>query len=246
MKARQVLVRVTGASLMLLAAAGSLNAQSTTNTQRPLRPGQNKGPTFMVPVFRSQDKGLDLSVADAVRDRLMSDNLMTSMWVVSKKDLSANLELSGYSVTDALSEGDLKQLAVFIRAEEYVDGFVTRGADGTLSLTATLNLPRGDGMVQPLGTFTGAKPGDIAGKVSSELEKGRKQIPGAAACMQFNRQRQYEEAKSAAAKAIRDYPNSVFGRMCLLEIAIGQKASDDEKIPLPRPDMTVPTTITYL
>ncbi len=230
MKARQVLVRVTGVSLLLFAAAGSLNAQSTANTQRPLRPGQNKGPTFMVPVFRSQDKTLGLSVADAVRDRLMSDNLMTSMWVVSKKDLSANLELSGYSVTDALSEGDLKQLAVFIRAEEYVDGTVTRGADGNLALTATLNLPRGDGMVQPLGTFTGAKPGDIAGKLSGELEKARKQIKGATDCMASNRQRQYEEAKAHAAKAIREYPNSVFGRICLLEVAIAQKASDDEKI----------------
>ena len=80
----------------------------------------------MVPVFRSPDKALGVQVADVVRDRLMSDNLMTSMWVVSKKDLSANLELSGYSGTDALSESDLKQLAQFIRAEEYVDGVVTR------------------------------------------------------------------------------------------------------------------------
>jgi tetratricopeptide (TPR) repeat protein len=229
-KARQVLVHVTGASLMLLAAAGSLNAQSTANTQRPLRPGQQKGPTFMVPVFRSQDKSLGLSVADAVRDRLMSDNLMTSMWVVSKKDLNANLELSGYSPTDALSEGDLKQLAVFIKAEQYVDGIVTRGADGNLTLVASLNLPRGEGMVQPLGTFTGAKSADVAGKVSAELEKARKQIPAATACLQSNRQRQYEEAKAHAAKAIKEYQNSVFGRICLLEVAIAQKASDADKI----------------
>ena len=230
MKARQVLVRVTGASLLLFAAAGSLHAQSTTNTQRPLRPGQNKGPTFMVPVFRSPDKTLGLSVADAVRDRLMSDNLMTSMWVVSKKDLGANLQLSGYSENEPLSEGDLKQLAVFIRAEEYVDGMVTRGSDGTVTLVATLNLPRGDGMVQPLGSFTGTKPGDVASKLSPELEKARKQIRGATDCMQSNRQRQYEEAKAHAAKAIKEYPKSVFGRICLLEVAMAQKAGDADKI----------------
>ena len=229
-KARQVLVRVTAASLMLLAAAGSLYAQSTINTQRPLRPGQNKGPTFMVPVFRSQDKTLGVQVADVVRDRLMSDNLMTSMWVVSKKDLEANLQLSGYSGTEALSEGDLKQLAVFIKAEEYVDGTVTRASDGSVTLTASLNLPRGAGMVQPLGSFSGAKPGDVAAKLSGEIEKARKQIKGASDCMTSNRQRQYEEAKAHASKAIRDYPNSVFGRMCLLEIAIAQKAGDPELI----------------
>jgi hypothetical protein len=50
-KARQVLMRVTSAMLMVVA-AGSLEAQGNMgNTQRALRPGQNKGPTFMVPVF---------------------------------------------------------------------------------------------------------------------------------------------------------------------------------------------------
>ena len=228
MKARQLLKRVTGAALFF--AASSVDAQSTANTQRPLRPGQNKGPTFMVPVFRSSDKTLGVQVSDVVRDRLMSDNLMTSMWVVSKKDLSANLELSGYSAADALSEGDLKQLAVFIRAEEYVDGVVSKSGDGTLSLTATLNLPRGEGMSQPLGTISGTKPSDIAAKMSVEIEKARKQIKGATDCMASNRQRQYEEAKAHAAKAIRDYPNSVFGRICQLEVAIAQKSNDDALI----------------
>ena len=230
MKARQVVVRVTAASLTLLAAAGSLNAQSSNNTQRPLRPGQNKGPTFMVPVFRSQEKTLGVQVADVVRDRLMSDNLMTSMWVVSKKDLEANLQLSGYSGNEALSEGDLKQLAVFIKAEEFVDGTVARAADGSITLTATLNLPRGAGMVQPLGAFAGAKPGDVAAKLSGELEKARKQIKGATDCLQANRQRQYDEAKAHAAKAISAYPNSVFARLCLLEVAIAQKAGDAQLI----------------
>jgi tetratricopeptide (TPR) repeat protein len=222
-------MRVTGATLMLVAAV-SVDAQSSGNTQRPLRPGQNKGPTFMVPVFRSAERGLGVQVADVVRDRLMSDNLMTSMWVVSKKDLHANLELSGYSYTDALSESDLKQLAVFIRAEEYVDGVVTRDADGTITLTASLNLPRGDGMVQPLPPAVGQKPADVAAKMSDEIEKARKQIRGATDCMQSSRQRQYDDAKANAAKAMREYPNSVFARICLLEVAISQKSADDDLI----------------
>jgi len=227
-KARQVLMRVTGA--MLVVVTGSLDAQSSTNTQRPLRPGQNKGPTFMVPVFRSAERGLGVQVADVVRDRLMSDNLMTSMWVVSKKDLNANLELSGYSGSDALSTSDLRSLAQFIRAEEYIDGVVTRSADGDITLTATLNLPRGEGMEQPLTPVTGAKPGDVAARMSAEIEKARKQIKGATDCLQSHRQRQYDEGRLHAAKALREYPQSVFARICLLEIAFTQKAPADTLI----------------
>jgi tetratricopeptide (TPR) repeat protein len=230
-------MRVTGAMLVLV--AGSLDAQSTTNTQRPLRPGQNKGPTFMVPVFRSAERGLGAQVADVVRDRLMSDNLMTSMWVVSKKDLNANLELSGYSGSDALSTSDLRSLAQFIRAEEYVDGVVTRGADGTITLTATLNLPRGEGMEQPLTPISGAKPGDVAARMSAEIEKARKQIKGATDCMQSQRQRNYDEARQNAAKAIREYPQSVFGRICLLEIAFTQKAPADTMIKIAEEILTI-------
>ena len=228
MKARQVLMRVTGA--MLVVVTGSVDAQSSTNTQRPLRPGQNKGPTFMVPVFRSAERGLGVQVADVVRDRLMSDNLMTSMWVVSKKDLNANLELSGYSGSDALSTSDLRSLAQFIRAEEYIDGVVTRSADGDITLTATLNLPRGEGMEQPLTPVTGPKPGDVAARMSAEIEKARKQIKGATDCLQSHRQRQYDEGRLHAAKALREYPQSVFARICLLEIAFTQKAPADTLI----------------
>jgi tetratricopeptide (TPR) repeat protein len=223
-------MRATGVTMtLMLVAGGTLKAQNMANTQRPLRPGQTKGPTFMVPVFRSSERGLGVSVADKIRDQLMNDNLMTSMWVVSKKDLNSNLELSGYSGTDALSSGDLKQLAQFIHAEEYLDGTVTNEG-GTMTLKATLNLQRGEGMEQPLPVASGAKPGEIASKVSGELDKARKQIKPANDCMQAQRQRQYDEAKAAAAKAIREYQPSVFARICLLNIAITQKAGDDELI----------------
>ena len=229
MKARQVLVR--GSVTLMLVVAGTADAQGNMqNTQRALRPGQQRGPAFMVPVFRSAERGLGVPVADAVRDKLMNDNLMTTMWVISKKDLHANLELSGYSPTEALSPSDLKQLAVFVRADEYLDGVVSKAEDGSMTLTASLNLPRGEGMEQPLPVISAAKPGDIAARLSSEISDARKQVKSANDCMQSQRQRQYDEARNHAAKAIRDYPNSVFARICLLEIAITQKSPDDELI----------------
>jgi len=228
-KERQVLMRVVGAMLVVVSAS-SLDAQSSANTQRPLRPGQTRGPAFMVPVFRSAERGLGVQVADVIRDRLMSDNLMTSMWVISKKDLGANLSLSGYSESEALSTSDLKQLAQFIRADEYVDGVVTKNGDGNITLSATLNLPRGEGMEQPLTVASGAKPSDIAARMSGEIANARKQIKGATDCQQSLRQRQYDEAKAHAAKAIKEYDKSVFARICLLEMAIAQKSPDDELI----------------
>ena len=225
---------------MLLVAADSADAQgNTNNTQRALRPGQTKGPNFMVPVFRSAERGLGVSQADAVRDRLMNDNLATSMYVISKKDLNANLAQSGYSGNDALSTNDLRQLAIFVRAEEYLDGMVTRDADGTITMAASLNLPRGEGMEQPFPPITGAKPGDIAAKMSGEIEKARKQIKGANDCMQSSRQRQFEDAKQHAAKALREYPNGIFPRMCLLEIALVQKAPTDTLIRIAEEVLTI-------
>ena len=226
-KARQVVMRVTGAMLVLTAVA--VDAQSTGNSQRPLRAGQTKGPNFLVPVFRSSERGLGMQVSDVLRDRLMSDNLMTSMWVIPKKDLEANLSQSGYSASDALSASDLKQLAQFVHAEEYVDAVVSRSGEG-LSVVATLNLPRGEGMEQPLSPATGAKPGDIAARMSGEIEKARKQIKGAKDCLDSHRRREYEVARGHAQRAIREFPQAVFARVCLLEIAMAQKAPADSLI----------------
>lgn len=226
----QRFARVTGV-LLLVAAAGSMGAQSTANTQRPLRPGQTRGPSFMVPVvMRSAERGLGQQVADAIRDRLMGDNLMTSIYILPKKDVVTNLEQSGYSATDALTDNDLRQLATFIRAEEYVDGTVTREADGTLSMRAMLKLPRGQGLEQPLPEVTGARPGDIAGRISREVGEARKQIKFASDCEQSRRQRNYDDARHAAERAISEYQNSVFGRMCLLEILLAQRSPPDSLI----------------
>jgi tetratricopeptide (TPR) repeat protein len=226
-KARQVVMRVTGAMLVLTAVAAE--AQSTGNSQRPLRAGQTKGPNFLVPVFRSSERGLGMQVSDVLRDRLMSDNLMTSMWVIPKKDLEANLSQSGYSASDALSASDLKQLAQFVHAEEYVDAVVTK-TDAGLSVVATLNLPRGEGMEQPLAPATGARPGDIAARMSDEIEKARKQIKGAKDCLDSHRRREYDVARGHAQRAIREFPQAVFARVCLLEIAMTQKAPADTLI----------------
>jgi tetratricopeptide (TPR) repeat protein len=223
----QRVARVMGALVMVSTGAMELQAQ-----QRPLRPGQTAGPNFLVPgVLRSADKSLGQEVADAIRDRLMSDYMLTSMRVISKKDLVSNLEQSGYSATDALTETDMKALALFIHADEYIDGMVTRAEDGTLTLNARLLLgARAEGMEQPLPEVTGARAGDLAAKISREIDLARKQVKPANDCLTSRRLRNYEDAKMHAGRAIKEYENSVFGRVGLLEVARDERAGPDTLI----------------
>jgi tetratricopeptide (TPR) repeat protein len=225
--ALQRVARVMGA--LIVVSASALEAQAQ---QRPLRPGQTPGPNFLVPgVLRGADKVLGQQVADAIRDRLMNDKYLTEMRVISKKDLVANLEQSGYSVTSSLTENDMKALALFIRAEEYIDGTVTRAEDGTLTLQAFLLLgARAEGMEQPLPEVTGARAGDLAARITRELDEARKSVKPANDCLTSRRLRNYEDAKMHAGKAISEYANSVFGRVCLLEVARDERAEPDTLI----------------
>lgn len=227
----QRVARVTGA-LVLAMTLGALDSEAQAQ-QRPLRPGQQPGPNFLVPgVLKGTDRTTGMQVADAIRDRLMSDNLLTSMRVISKKDLVANLEQSGYSASDALSDNDMKQLAIFIRAEEYVDGTVTKADDGSLTLNAFLNIAARNqsGLEQPLPEVTGARAGDLAARISREIGDARKMVKPTNDCLNSRRQRNFEDAKMHAGRAIKEYENSVPARVCLLEVARDQQAPADTLI----------------
>jgi tetratricopeptide (TPR) repeat protein len=220
----------TGAVVAALAAVGAYAlAQSGGNTQRPLRPGQTKGPSVLVPIFRSSQPGLGLEVADVVRDRLMSDYLITQMYVIPKNDIEGQLTASGYSKSEALGPADLKMLATVVRADEYLDGEVER-SDAGLTLRARLILIRPEGMEQPLPPVTGSRPGEVAARLSRLLSDVRKQIPYAQRCMSEMRQGKIDEAIEAAERGIKEYPQGVMPRMCLLEIANSRRWGADSVI----------------
>lgn len=213
-------------ALLLVVSAVEVGAQSATNTQRALRPGQTRGPKFMVPVFKSNERGLGVQMSDVLRDRMMSDYLATTVWLIPRNDIHGQLEGSGYSVTEALAPNDLRMLASSVQAEEYVDGTITKQPDGTLAVQTNLWLPRPEGMVQPLPVVTGNRPGDVAGKLSDEIDKARKQFPHVTACMNAARQKNHAEASQAAQRALQAYPNSVPARVCLLDVARDNKNAD--------------------
>lgn len=197
--------------------------------QQTLQRGQTPGPRFMVPVLRSNERNLGAQVADALRERMGGDFMMRTLWVIPKTDIDNALEQSGYSKTEPLNANDAKQLANLIRAEEYVEGTVARTASG-YEFDGYLLLVRGDGMVQPLPKVSGAKPGDIAKGISGAVDAARKPLEEIKRCTLAARQNKYGEAIAEAQKGLKDYPNSVMARMCILEIANSQKWGADSII----------------
>ena len=225
--ARQRHGRFVAAILVGLAIQGSVSELGAQ--QQTLQRGQTPGPHFMVPVLRSNERALGAQVADQLRERMGGDFMMRTLWIIPKSDIDNALEQSGYSKTEPLNSNDAKQLANLIRAEEYVEGTVTKTGAG-YEFEGYLLLVRGDGMVQPLPKVAGAKLGDIAKGVSSALDAARKPLDEIKKCTLDARQSKWNDAISSAQKGMKDYPNSVMARVCILEIANSQKWGADSII----------------
>jgi tetratricopeptide (TPR) repeat protein len=205
-------------------AFATVNAQTQT-----LQRGQTAGPRFMVPTFRSAEKGLGLQAAEAIRERMGQDFQLKTLWIVPKSDIMTTLLNSGYSTTEALSSNDARALAQLLRAEEYVEGTVEKIPTG-YRVSANMMLIRPDGMVQPLPPIEVAKLPDAAKQVSSAVEAARKQVDPAKKCIDLYRAKNYTGAIAEAKKGIAAYPNAVMPRVCIAEIYNDQKLGADSMI----------------
>lgn len=225
MKARQLSV-IAFATLL----GGTLLAtESASAQQQTLQRGQTPGPRFMVPVFRSNERNIGWQFADQLRERMGGDFMGRTLWIIVKSDIDNALEQSGYSKTEPLNANDAKQLANLIRAEEYVEGTVTK-TDAGYEFEGFHLLVRGEGMVQPLPKVTAVKLSDVAKGVSSAIDAARKPIEEVKNCVLKWRQNQYAGAMSDAQKGLKEYPNSVMARVCELELANSQKWGADSTI----------------
>ncbi|MCC6771287.1 MAG: hypothetical protein IT360_08760 [Gemmatimonadaceae bacterium] len=219
--------RVIATILIGLAVQGS--AQELGAQQQTLQRGQTPGPRFMVPVLRSNERALGAQLADQIRERMGGDFMMRTLWIIPKSDIDNALEQSGYSKTEPLNANDARQLANLIRAEEYVEGIVTK-TDAGFEFDGQLLLVRGEGMVQPLPKVTAAKIGDIAKGASKAIDDARKPLEDIKNCTLNARQSKWAEALSDAQKGLKEYPSSVMSRVCILEIANSQKWGADSII----------------
>jgi tetratricopeptide (TPR) repeat protein len=210
--------------VMASGAFGAVHAQTQV-----MQRGQTPGPRFMVPTFRSSERGVGLQAAEAIRERMGQDFQIKSLWIVPKSDIMTTLVNSGYSTTEALSSNDARALAQLLRAEEYVEGNVEKTGTG-YRITANMLLIRPEGMVQPLPPITVAKVSDAAKGISSAVEAARKQVEPTKKCIELSRAKNYAGALAEARKGIAAYPNAVMPRVCMAEIYNEQKLGADSMI----------------
>jgi tetratricopeptide (TPR) repeat protein len=216
-------------AVLLTGTASLLPAQ-----QAPLRSGQSPGPKFIVPTLRSDADRLGFQVANAVRQRIASDFDMRALWVVPESTITDYLRRAGYPVDQPLSPSETRMLATAFRAEEYINGSVSRTPAGTFRIQADWALGARTDMVQPLPVIEAAKIGDLAKLVSNEFQAARRQMEAVRRCMDLARAKRYGAALAEARKAIAAYPRSVFGRVCIANIYAEEQLGPDSMIRISR------------
>ena len=222
-QARAVAVMVAGMALGAATAADAQTAQRGApqpNTDR-----------IVVVNFRGPDKAAGVKAADAVRERLMREFNARDLWVITKKDIDANLENAGYPTDEPLSQSDANALARQLRATTYVDGSVTP-VQGQFRVDARLVLGRGPVFVQPLPAQTVGDPADAGQAIARAVKEVRGHLEEEQECYNNAAQQKYAEARAAAARAIQEYPRTAIARVCLLNVLAAQEASPDSILAL--------------
>lgn len=224
----KVTTRVARNSVWSLMAVGAALLPSSISAQRTVAPSEGT-PRLMVSPFRGSEKGLGPQATEAIIDRLTSDIPLKNLFVIPKKYVCLNLEQSGFSCDSTPDPTTSRLLATQLRADEYLEGTVTKSANG-YKLDARMVLTRDNTMVQPLPPVEGKKMGDLAHQISKELQEARKQLPDERQCELAIANGKPQEAIAAAQAAVAAYPQSTIGRVCLANAYLATKAPPDSII----------------
>jgi tetratricopeptide (TPR) repeat protein len=211
---------ISGQRLLLAAAAlASMAPLAVASAQRA-----EPVPHLMVTTFAASEPGLGVQAAEAIRSRLIRDFDAKKLLVIPQKDVHATLTASGYSTTEALQSNDARALANLLRADEYMEGTVTKTPTG-VKLDARLVLARDNTMQQPLPPAEGNLD-RAAQAVAKAYQAARAQLDGEKTCAFRFREGKYKEAEQAARSALSKYPNGTIAGACLANALNAQKQTD--------------------
>ncbi len=200
---------------------GGFPASSVAQLTRPPNPN---APMLVVVTFKSNDKKTGVDFAETVRDRITGDVSYRDLQVQSKQNIDATLQASGYDLTAALTEGDANLLAKQLRADEYIEGSINKNAAGNGFVSeAWMVLTYDQNMVQPLGTFEGAKVVDVASQISKSYQAAHKVYDEVSKCRSARRESKFADAMAAATSGIGKYPKSTLLRICEMATMNDQK-----------------------
>jgi tetratricopeptide (TPR) repeat protein len=214
--------RISGQrKLLAVAAIMSAAPFAGASAQRAPAPA----PHLMVVTFASNEPGLGVQVAEAIRARIGSDVDKQKLVVISQKDVNATLTASGYSTTESLASNDARALAVLLRADEYMEGTATRTPTG-VKIDARLVLSRDNSIQQPLPPAEAARLDQAAQIVSRNYQAARTQLEYERACSNLFRDSKYREAEQAARAGLTKYPNGTIVGVCLANAFNAQNQTD--------------------
>ncbi len=205
-------------AVMLL---GGFPASSVAQLTRPPDPN---APMLVVMTFASKDKKTGVDFAETVRDKISGDVSYRDLQQQTKANIDATLQASGYDMTAALTESDANLLAKQLRADFYIEGSINKNAAGTgYTADAWMVMTYDPNQVQPLGSFDGNKPGDVASKISKAFQEANKVYKETKDCRAARRENRTADAMSAATSGISKYPKSTVLRVCEMATMVDQK-----------------------
>ncbi len=204
---------------LLLAGAGPV--VGTLEAQRRASGPEER---FVVHHFRGDDRRASAQVAEAVRERVAND-LRRTYTFYTAATLNANLSAAGFDTTQAPDPITANQLSRALRADEYLEGRVTR-SDRGLRLEPMLVLTRERDIQQPLPPAEGSAR-DIATQVSRDLQAALRQLPHLRQCENAARERNYAQAISHARAGVQDYPRATMVRVCMARAMDAMDAPPD-------------------
>lgn len=212
----------------IAAAFAATALPSVAGAQRQQLPGPDTK-RVLVTTFRGDVEG-GIKAADEVRNRIQGEYSIRTLMPNPKKDIDATLVQSGYRPDSALSPNDIKELAKLLRADEIIDGTVTKTPNG-YRVQARMFLPRDVSLTQPLVNIESKDFGNIARSIVDEYDRARKQIQDNQACENAIRANTPSAAITAARKGIQTYPKATISRLCLASAYAAMKMTADSTGP---------------
>ncbi len=205
---RSARVVATVAALVATASAREVGAQVVR------APGPNT-PRLMVATFKSTDRRLSVQAAQELRDEISAVINYRTLWVIPGPDVINTLKASGYPEDEALTPNDANALGKILRADEYLEGAVTKTATG-FRLDARLVLTRDQSLVQPLEPVETDKLAKGIAALTKALGEARKQIDAEKKCLAAGRAGNWAEAIAASKAGSAAYPRATLSRICEL------------------------------
>jgi tetratricopeptide (TPR) repeat protein len=208
--------------IVAMAAVAALPLTGASAQRNPPAPV----PRVMVATFQSADKDLGVKTADELRNRITRDVDARKLIVIPKSDIAKTLEASGYPTTEALQPNDAKALATLLRADEYIDGVVTKTPTG-VKVEARMILSRDQTLGQPLPVVDAGNIGQAASQISKTYQQAREQLAGEKNSYATFREGKHAEAVTLARNALSKYPNGTIAMVCMVNAfnGLGQKDS---------------------